>query len=55
MKADVIHGRSFRDDLELRRVIGGYIDFYNERRVHSSLDYVSPTRYEQTLAHRGVY
>lgn len=31
-----------------------YIRFYNQHRDHSSLDYVSPATYEQTLVLQGV-
>ena len=54
LKSEAIHGRSFADDKQLRRVLSEYINFYNERRLHSSLGYVSPAVYERKLSRRGV-
>jgi hypothetical protein len=31
-----------------------YIPFYNHSRMHSSLNYVSPAKYEDQLAYPGV-
>jgi putative transposase len=55
MKTDVIHGRTFTTDRQLSTTINNYIHFYNEHRVHSSLQYVSPAAYERMLAKQGVY
>lgn len=46
MKADVIHGNTFREDNQLLSVLRSYIPFYNHSRMHSSLSYVSPAKYE---------
>ncbi|MDB5799846.1 MAG: transposase orfB family [Rhodocyclales bacterium] len=46
MKSDVIHGRQFHSEKELRATLKSYIDFYNRERIHSALDYVSPATYE---------
>jgi transposase InsO family protein len=50
MKADVIHGCTFTEDSQLLSVLRSYIPFYNHRRMHSSLNYVSPASYENQLA-----
>jgi putative transposase len=50
MKADVIHGNTFREDHQLLSVLRSYIPFYNHSRMHSSLNYVSPATYENQLA-----
>lgn len=50
MKTEVIHGRTFESDCELRAVVSRYIAFYNRRRLHSSLDYCSPVDYERAAA-----
>lgn len=50
MKADVIHGNTFNEDSQMLSVLRSYIPFYNHRRIHSSLNYVSPATYENRLA-----
>jgi len=50
MKADVIHGNTFREDHQLFSVLRSYIPFYNHSRMHSSLNYVSPAKYEIQFA-----
>lgn len=47
LKADVVHGTTFRSLAHLRGCLSTYIDrFYNRRRLHSSLGYRSPEQYE---------
>lgn len=51
MKAEVIHGVSFKDEQELRAVLRGYINhFYNQKRLHSGIGYVAPAEYERLAA-----
>lgn len=50
MKADVVHGNTFNEDSQMLSVLRSYIPFYNHRRIHSSLNYVSPATYENRLA-----
>ena len=50
MKADVIHGNSFTEDSQMLAVLRSYIPFYNHSRMHSSLNYVSPAKYEMQFA-----
>jgi transposase InsO family protein len=50
LKADVIHGRSFRDVTELRQLLRRYVQYYNHQRLHSALDYQSPVDYEDGAA-----
>lgn len=50
MKTELIHGRSFTTDAELRAAISRYIAFYNRRRLHSALDYRCPVDYERAAA-----
>ncbi|WP_144408255.1 IS3 family transposase [Sulfuricella sp. T08] len=50
MKSDVIHGCVFTEDSQMLSVLRSYIPFYNHSRIHSSLNYVSPAKYENQLA-----
>lgn len=50
MKADVIHGNTFNEDQQLHSVLRSYFPFYNHSRMHSSLNYVSPAKYEIQFA-----
>jgi putative transposase len=48
LKAELIRGTVFRGVKALRKALATYINqFYNSVRLHSSLDYVSPLKYEQ--------
>ena len=50
MKADVIHGNTFTEDSQMLAVLRSYIPFYNHSRMHTSLNYVSPAKYEIQFA-----
>lgn len=48
IKKELVYRRQFQTKSEAIQVINGYISaFYNERRRHSKLDYLSPNQYEQ--------
>jgi putative transposase len=49
-KAERIHRNEVVTEKELRAVIIEYVGFYNSRRLHSSLGYLSPTQYEVKMA-----
>lgn len=46
MKAEGIHGVKFTDDQAVSNHIESYIPFYNSKRMHLSLGYLSPEVYE---------
>jgi len=50
MKAELIHQRSFKNDIEAVAHIVEYIEFYNRERLHSSIGYLSPMNYEKLCA-----
>ena len=50
MKSEVFHGYTFTEDREVRQTLRRYLPFYNRDRLHSSLNYVSPTTYEKLQA-----
>jgi putative transposase len=48
LKAELIRGRRFMDENELRLALGSYINrFYNHQRMHSGLGYVPPAKFER--------
>ena len=49
LKAERIHGNEYRSDDTLRGVITEYIGFYNNRRLHSSIGYLTPAKYESSI------
>ena len=50
LKVEAIHGERFETRDELERTIFDYIEcFYNTRRKHSALGYLSPEQFEQQL------
>jgi transposase InsO family protein len=49
-KTESFYQRRFKDMQEIRKEFISYIDFYNNERLHSSLNYVSPNEFEQRAA-----
>jgi transposase InsO family protein len=47
-KAELLPERPWTDAHQASAAIGEYLDFYNRRRLHSSLDYRTPVDFEQT-------
>ncbi|PCI66000.1 MAG: hypothetical protein COB26_11980 [Piscirickettsiaceae bacterium] len=48
-KAERIHKNVFVTDKQLRGAINQYVRFYNHKRLHSSVNYLTPVQYEATL------
>jgi len=47
LKRECLQGRTFATRAEARRKIFTWITWYNAKRLHSSLDHSTPTRWEQ--------
>ncbi len=51
MKTECIHGLSFKTESELRITLNWYLDdYYNKQRIHTSIGYTSPIKYERMAA-----
>jgi len=50
MKAEGIHRAKFANTQALSNHICSYLQFYNSKRTHSSLGYLSPEEYEWSMA-----
>jgi transposase InsO family protein len=54
LKSEWVHHHLYHTRDEAKTDVSYYIEsFYNRRRRHSALDYLSPEAYEQTF-HQGV-
>jgi len=48
LKADAVRGRRFETQAEARSALFTHLEtFYNDRRRHSSLGYLTPAEYER--------
>ena len=47
LKTASVHGQKFATRAQARRAVMDWMAFYNHRRLHSTLDYLSPMQYEQ--------
>jgi transposase InsO family protein len=50
LKAELVHRRLFENEIEAVAHIVEYINFYNKERLHSSLNFQSPEKYEKLCA-----
>ena len=46
MKSEIVHGLTFTEDHEIEQAVRAYVPFYNDTRLHSSLNYVPPATFE---------
>lgn len=51
LKAELIRGRNFKTENELRYALNSYINrFYNHQRIHSGIGYTNPANFERMAA-----
>lgn len=51
LKTELIRGRRFETESQLRLALNSYINqFYNHKRLHSAIGYMSPAAYEEMAA-----
>lgn len=50
LKTEKVHHKRYLKKSDAKKDILNYIDFYNQERLHSSLDYLSPTEFEKLAA-----
>lgn len=51
LKAEKLHGVTFKSETELRMALNVYINrFYNNKRLHSGIGYSTPVEYEKMAA-----
>jgi len=53
MKREWIYSGDYRSEAELRKGVTDYIQFYNARRPHASMNYTTPDKYEKMHIDRG--
>ena len=55
LKVEEVDGRRYRNFDDAGSMIGSFIEeTYNERRLHSALDYLSPVEFEAETAKLGL-
>lgn len=55
LKLELIDRRSWATISQVRLAVFDYIEaFFNRRRLHSSLDYLSPVEYEAKIHHHSA-
>jgi putative transposase len=53
LKLELIDRRSWATRAQVRRTVFDYIEvFFNRRRLHSSLNYMTPVEYEAIMIHQ---
>jgi transposase InsO family protein len=53
MKTEALYGLTFDTDNALRIELRSYIQFYNQERLHSALDYLPPVAFERRQAQQS--
>ena len=50
LKREELYRRKIKSESELRSLVNKYIEFYNSKRPHSTINYKTPDQFEQEYA-----
>ena len=50
LKNEAVQRKVYRDEIEAMSELVTYVNFYNQERLHSALDYQTPVNYEKLCA-----
>lgn len=46
MKREELYRRKFKSEAEMMKAVAEYIEFYNDKRPHATLNYKTPNQFE---------
>ena len=55
LKKELVYRTTFHTRKEARTAIFDWIQWYNRKRLHSSIDYLSPIQFEQAATIQAAY
>ncbi len=55
LKKELVYRTTFHTRKEARTAVFDWIQWYNRKRLHSSIDYLSPIQFEQAATIQAAY